>query len=152
MRKEGINGRELIDWVSQNDLLMTFTPEQSDVIVKALAQGGYSLTLENEKLILIQESQQGMIAKEMVIDDLIDKACEVNYEKLQGLKEESKKLEKRQPIARLKLDIKLAQCQIDHLILEKVFEKTVYKRYERRLQKLKQETEQKITKATHCKS
>lgn len=82
-----LSGRELRDWITMQNLLTRLSPKQSDLIIQALHQKQYSLTGDGHSLYLIYMDENGQHAKETTLDDIIDLACELSYEKMNELTE-----------------------------------------------------------------
>ncbi|WP_294360642.1 hypothetical protein [uncultured Clostridium sp.] len=87
--EHGIEGRELKEWITQNDLMMKISDEQAEVIVKTLLQEGWIMEIGDESLLLCSIDEDGLHEKETSIDDIIDLAAEINYEHICNLKSRS---------------------------------------------------------------
>lgn len=84
--KKGITGIELFEWVTNNDLLMQLSQEQSQLIVTLFNQAGYELNTDKNEIYKSFVDQDGFQEEKICIDDMIDSAAELNYEKLLDMK------------------------------------------------------------------
>lgn len=82
-----LSGRELREWNTLQNLLIRLSPKQSDLIVQTLHQAQHSLTSDGKSLYLIYNDESGQHMQESTMDDIIDLACELSYEKINELTE-----------------------------------------------------------------
>lgn len=129
-----INGKQLFDWISENDLTLRFdSVEQAEFVVKYFEQSGYQLQIDNTGLKRTVIDQEGMRVESIIIDDVIDMAVETFYEEhmedILILKKELSQLdrssnENRQLYAKKMLE--LTKKDYVYGVLCKAFDKTVY--------------------------
>lgn len=83
-----LTGRELKEWLTTRDLLIQLSPKQCNLIIQALHQEQYNLASTDKSLCIVYTDAEGLHVQETTIDDVIDLACELSYEKLNILKSE----------------------------------------------------------------
>lgn len=80
-----LNGRDLREWSTIHNLVIRLSPKQSDLIINSLHQKQYALTGNKQSLYLIYVDENGQHTRETSLDDIIDIACEISYEKMKEL-------------------------------------------------------------------
>lgn len=87
--KHILTGRELLEWIRENDLLLKFSSvEEASIVLNNYLNVGYALDCEGDKLIQVYSDQEGTYANNITIDEVIDIAAENAYEEKEILKEE----------------------------------------------------------------
>lgn len=80
-----LNGRELREWSTIHNLLIRLSENQSNLIIESLHQKECSLLGDRQSLYLMYTDESGQHTRETTLDDVIDIACELNYEKMKQL-------------------------------------------------------------------
>jgi hypothetical protein len=79
--------KQLIDWLDENDILMNLSESDAILLINYMEGHGYQLGLSSDGLIRIDNSSGVNQEETISIDDIIDTACEWNYEMIQNAKE-----------------------------------------------------------------
>ena len=127
-------GRELLDWIDENDILINLDPEEARTVMEAYKQTGCTLYSGAEKLFADRDGKAVMLC----VDDVIDVAAEKNYEDIRQIKEELYQVSENKVLSRSIDDFEkhldkfteLVQLEIKKKSIMSAYSKTVYgKRY-----------------------
>lgn len=118
------NPEKLIAWLDKEDLLFRLSQKEAEIILGYLEGSGYSL--ETEDGILYQYDTVENIRTRTVIDEVVDLACEKNYELIE---ETVKKIAN----AGVEDDVRedemyLTRLTRDEAVLDGVFKRTKYQK------------------------
>lgn len=125
MEKNNIDGKQLREWLRENDLLLKLSPAQADTIIKMIQTGGYELEVEGSKIRQVSVDQNGTQVKEITTDDVIELAAEINYELLLNHKEKMKSENAESTLAFVKELKEYLELQNESILLNQAFQQTV---------------------------
>lgn len=116
------DAQSLLQFVEQTDLLMQMDLVQANLLLSELQSNKKQLSEEDSKLYIKESSDN--VRTCITIDELIDIACESNYEKLVDIRQKNRKsfgLEQYLLTSR-----ELLQLQQQEQILNTLFKQTIY--------------------------
>lgn len=116
------DAQSLLQYVEQNDLLMQMDPVQANLLLSELQSNKKQLSEEDSKLYIRESCNDARTC--ITIDELIDIACESNYEKLVDIRQKNRKsfgLDQYLLTSR-----ELLQLQQQEQILNTLFKQTIY--------------------------
>lgn len=122
MEQVNSDAQSLLQFVEQNDLLMQMDSVQANLLLSELQSNKKQLSEEDSKLYIKESSDS--VRTCITIDELIDIACESNYEKLVGTRQKNRRsfgLDQYLSISR-----DLLQLQQQEVILHSLFKQTIY--------------------------
>lgn len=115
---------ELRDWLNENDLLMNLTNKEIETILHTFQSHGYVIGIAKEGLVRLCDIGPSLCDNEIwTMDELIDLACEWNYEDMERLKERVLELPFGQKLDSFK---SLKNAKLDESVLSKAFSRTIY--------------------------
>lgn len=79
---EQFTGRELREFISENQIKISMSEKQSNVIIEQIHQEGFTVCIKDNNLCLTSYDQDGFHEELITTDKLIDLACNSNYKKL----------------------------------------------------------------------
>ncbi|SHM36145.1 hypothetical protein SAMN02746066_01679 [Anaerosporobacter mobilis DSM 15930] len=116
------DAQSLLQFVEQTDLLMQMDSVQANLLLSELQSSKKQLSEEDSKLYVKESSDS--VRTCITIDELIDIACESNYEKLVGTRQKNKRSFGLDQYLSTSRD--LLQLQQQEVILHSLFKQTIY--------------------------
>lgn len=137
-----LTGREVREWITTHSLLIQLSPTQSEIILQLLNQQGYNLTGDDKTLYIIYSDEEGRHAREASIDDIIDLACELSYEKMNRVTDELAQI----PYYNINdysncLSTLAGHCKKHRKLLDAYIQTNYYKNINEALEQCKKQTE-----------
>ena len=127
MEKNNIDGKQLREWLRENDLLMKISPAQADIIVKTINQAGYELEIDsNNRINQISIDQEGTHVIPVTIDDIVDLAAEINYESLLNQEEKMKDENIESVLTSVQNLKEYLQLKNQSILINQAFQQTIY--------------------------
>lgn len=114
--------RSLLQFVEQTDLLMQMDSVQANLLLSELQSSKKQLSEEDSKLYVKESSDS--VRTCITIDELIDIACESNYEKLVETRQKNRRSFGLDQYLSTSRD--LLQLQQQEVILQSLFKQTIY--------------------------
>lgn len=84
--EHSITGRELIEYISEKDLMVELTEDEANLVVASIVNDGYSVAVEDKELFLVSVDQNGKHKEPATLESIVDFASEINYLKIKELK------------------------------------------------------------------
>lgn len=113
---------ELKEWLEENDVLLHLTSKEISTVLKTFEEHGFCIGITEQGL--VRQAQIGPNDNEIwTMDELIDLACEWNYEDMERLKEKVLELPFGQ---KLNPFVSLQKAKLDEGVLSKAFSRTIY--------------------------
>lgn len=72
------NEGELLEWLQKVDILFRLSEIEAKIVLGYLEGSGYSLLTQGRELFLSDDINE--VRQDITIDDVVDQACETNYE------------------------------------------------------------------------
>lgn len=116
------DARSLLQFVEQTDLLMQMDSVQANLLLSELQSSKKQLSEEDSKLYVKESSDS--VRTCITIDELIDIACETNYEKLVETRQKNRRSFGLDQYLSTSRD--LLQLQQQEVILQSLFKQTIY--------------------------
>lgn len=116
------DARSLLQFVEQTDLLMQMDSVQANLLLSELQSSKKQLSEEDSKLYVKESSDS--VRTCITIDELIDIACESNYEKLVDTRQKNRRSYGLDQYLSTSRD--LLQLQQQEVILQSLFKQTIY--------------------------
>ncbi|HAB61427.1 MAG TPA: hypothetical protein DCE48_12175 [Lachnospiraceae bacterium] len=116
------DARSLLQFVEQTDLLMQMDSVQANLLLSELQSSKKQLSEEDSKLYVKESSDS--VRTCITIDELIDIACESNYEKLVETRQKNRRSFGLDQYLSTSRD--LLQLQQQEVILQSLFKQTIY--------------------------
>jgi len=117
---------DLLNWLGENDLLMELNAKEADVLLGYMEGHGYSLGVQEDKLVRVDIGEENGEVMEYSIDDAIDTACEWNYELIQEVNDAREHPDHFLDFCRKQS--RYESLREDEKLLDKMFDRTCYGR------------------------
>ena len=114
---------QFLEWLNENDLLLRINGQEAKLLLGYLEGHGYRLDTDGTDLMLVELQAQDE-PELILIDDVIDRVTEWNYEMISQTREEMEKSDNDSDFLR-----KQKHCDIlrkDEKVLDRLFDQTCY--------------------------
>lgn len=124
MGKHLSKGKDLVDWLENEDILISLSVNEADILLGYLVGSGCSLEADKSQLYLCDDVNSNQ--EETDIDQVVDKVCDMNYTLIQhtvqklahaGIHEDTTELESF-----------LLTLYADETKLDQIFDRTKYRK------------------------
>lgn len=115
---------QLTAWLEEEDILFRLSPKEAEIILGYLEGSGYSLEAEDGTLFLCDDVNDTREKTE--IDDIVDMACESNYELIEQTAAKISNAELGEDTR--EEEAYLASLMGDEAVLDSVFKQTRYQK------------------------
>lgn len=115
---------ELMEWISNNDLLLELDEKEAKVLLGYLEGHDYAIGVVDEKMVRVDICDENYEYEDYSIDEFIDTACEWNYDLMIGAKRSMGNASNHIVFNEAKEYFE--QLRADEKVLDKLFAKTCY--------------------------
>lgn len=124
MGKHLSKGKDLVDWLENEDILIRLSVTEADIILGYLVGSGYSLEADRNQLYLCDDVNSSQ--EETDIDQVVDKVCDTNYTLIQHTAEKLAHAEIHEDTT--ELESSLLTLYADETKLDQIFDRTKYRK------------------------
>lgn len=115
---------ELMAWLDNNDLLLTFDEKEAKILLGYLEGHDYAIGINDGKMVRVDICDQNYECEDYSIDEFIDTACEWNYDLMTGAKRDMENAGNHTDFQEAKEYFE--RLRADEKVLDKMFAKTCY--------------------------